>query len=480
MKKALSIILTLLLTAAVFTGCTGGAGTEGSGTVSEIIWYYPGDKQSDLPVVLDELNNRLEKEPGIKLSLRTIDNSSYAEKMNLVVSSGEEFDICFTANWSLPFLPNVENGAFMPLNDLIKNNAPKLLKAMPEYVWGATTINGDIYAVPNYQILPTQFSLITTKELSDKYSFDYSKITDVKSLEPFLAEIKKSEPDLYPYQPLYSDVEMNYEQIYPTNFVVIAKNAQGDVKAYNWYELDEYKNHINLMHEWYKKGYIRKDVVGSAGDSASLLGLKYAFFWGTIKPGGDIELLQRYKKEMVSIAMCEPYTQTSATARTLSAISRTSKNPEKAIKLIEMLNTDKELYNLFIFGIEGKHYEKIEDNLIRPIENSGYKMDAWKFGNQFNAMYKEGQETDTWEKTIELNDSAEISPIWGFNLNSQPIKNEISQCSAVVKEFDFLKTGSENPQAHYEQFISKMRAAGSDRILKEVQDQLDKWLVDKK
>ena len=55
----------------------------------------------------------------------------------------------------------------------------------------------------------------------------------------------------------------------------------------------------------------------------------------------------------------------------------------------------------------------------------------------------------------------------------------MSQCSAVVKEFDFLKTGSETPEGHYQLFIDKLKAAGSDRILQEVQSQLDKWAADK-
>lgn len=426
MKKVLTLILGLVLAISALAGCADTESSSGNGELIEVAWYYPGDKQSDMPVVLDEINKKLEDEIGVRLALKTIDNSSYASKMNLVISSGEEFDICFAANYSLPFLPNVENGAFMPLNDLIDNEAPKLKEVMPEYVWGSTTVDGEIYAVPNYQILPTEFCLTTTKELTQKHSFDYSKITDLKSLEPFLATIKEKEPDLYPYHPSYSEVEMKYEQIYPTNFAVIKKDDKDNVKVYNWFELDEYKEHIKLMHEWYKKGYIRKDVVGAANDTASLLGLKYAFFWGTIKPGGEIELLQKYKKDMDEISMCEPYSQTSATARTLNVISRTSKNPEKAIKVLEKLNTDTELYNLLVFGLEGKHYEKISDEVVRPIENSGYKMDAWKFGNQFNAFYKEGQSTDTWDKTIELNDNAAISPIWGFNFKSAPVKNEIS------------------------------------------------------
>ena len=475
MKKKICAVLAAVLVLALLGGCNGGQSAEKQ-KVDEILWYYPGDSQSGMSEVLEQINKRLEPEIGVRLNLKNIDKSSYAEKMNLVVSSGEEFDICFTANWSLPFLSNVSNGAFIPLDQLIDENAPGLKTSMPEYVWNSTMVDGKIYAVPNYQILPTQFCLLASSELMQKHNFDVSQITDLKSLEPFLQEIKETEPDLYPYQPQYSAVEMNYEQIYPTSFAVIRKDAQkGSVKVQNWFELPEFQEHTKLMYDWYQKGYIRKDVVGSGSDTASLLGLRYAFFWGTMKPGGDVENLQKYKKDITSIPMCEPYTQASATARTLSAISRTSKNPEKAIKVLEVFNTDKELYNTLVFGIEGKHYTKISDNQVQLIPDSNYKMEAWMFGNQFNAYYKDGQETDTWEQTMQLNDSAQLSPLWGFNFNPDPVKNEISQCEAVVKEYEFIKMGAEDPDLHYDEMISKLKTAGCDTVIAEVQRQIDEW-----
>ncbi len=34
------------------------------------------------------------------------------------------------------------------------------------------------------------------------------------------------------------------------------------------------------------------------------------------------------------------------------------------------------LYNLITQGIEGKHYERIDADFIKPIENSGYAPNA--------------------------------------------------------------------------------------------------------
>lgn len=103
MKKRIWTVVAAVLTLSLLGGCGGGQNASEQ-KVDEILWYYPGDAQSGMPEVLAEINRRLEPEIGVRLNLKNIDKSSYAEKMNLVVSSGEEFDICFTANWSLPFL----------------------------------------------------------------------------------------------------------------------------------------------------------------------------------------------------------------------------------------------------------------------------------------------------------------------------------------------------------------------------------------
>ena len=51
---------------------------------------------------------------------------------------------------------------------------------------------------------------------------------------------------------------------------------------------------------------------------------------------------------------------------TMQAINRNSKNPERAMMLLELLNTDKDLYNLLNFGIKDKHYKIDADGFMVP------------------------------------------------------------------------------------------------------------------
>lgn len=149
--------------------------------------------------------------------------------------------------------------------------------------------------------------------------------------------------------------------------------------------------------------------------------------------------------------------------------------------MIELMNTDVELYNLMVFGIEGKHYKKAGDNRVELIPDAGYYPNkAWSFGNQFNAYLQPGQDDDVWEKTIELNNSAKPSRILGFIFDQEPVKAEIAQTMSVVDEFTpALWTGSVSPDKYLQEFLEKLKVAGADKIIEEKQRQLDAWLKTK-
>lgn len=474
MKRIIAVLLVGIMMVSV---CSCGKQNTSSGGVAEVTWYFPGDKTNDLVEVQNKINEYLEPEIGARLKLMPIDSSAYKEKMQNKFSSGEEVDICFAANWSLQLLTNVEKEAFLPLDELIDKNAPKLKEELPEYLWESTKVNGEIYAVPNYQILPTWFCLMVDPDLVKKYNWDFSNVKELKDIEPFLKDLKENEPNLTPYLPGYYDLQMKYEQIYPTSFVFVEKTGK-DLKAVPYYETQEYKDYLKLIYDWVQKGYVSKEM--GVDTTAKKNALQYGFFWGTYKPGQEADEVITYKKALDHIMMCDPYTQSTATARTLSAISRTSKHPELAIKVLEVFNTNKDLYNLLCYGIEGKHYEKLSDGRIKILDSDNYKMDAWKFGNQFNAYIKENQELSVWDDTKKVNDEAIISPIWGFNLDSSKVLNEITQCDAVIGEFSYLIQGLQDGTKDYDKFVNKMKAAGADKVIEEVQRQLDEFKKTKK
>ena len=173
--------------------------------------------------------------------------------------------------------------------------------------------------------------------------------------------------------------------------------------------------------------------------------------------------------------MTKPYMIRKKATDTMIAVGANSKNPEKSVKMIELMNTNKELYNLICYGIKDKHYKTDSSGKFEIIEDGGYVTNsAWMFGNQFNAMLQQGQEDGIWEETKKLNDEAIKSPLLGFAFDTDPIKSEISQISAVDSEFGvgtFIVNGMDN----WDTYMKKLEQAGIKKVIAEIQKQVNEY-----
>jgi len=164
----------------------------------------------------------------------------------------------------------------------------------------------------------------------------------------------------------------------------------------------------------------------------------------------------------------------------MTAISRTSPNPDLAIRLLELINTDEQLFNLLLFGIEGVHHERVSVNQVSPIPGAGWMLGsaAWQFGNQFNAWYMDGQEPGIWAETERINREAEISPMRGFMFDTEPVRTELAQIMAVQSEFDDDTIFAlSNWEAAWEEKREKMHLAGIDTVIAEIERQLAEFVA---
>ncbi len=474
--KLIALVLSVVMSVVCCTACNKPA--TGNGETDELIVYMPGGDYEDLPEVVAKANEIIESKIGAKINLKFINDGDFSEKMKLKMAANEEFDVCFTG-YINKYVDGVNSGGFMELDDLIKEEAPALLETMPEFWWDAVKYNGSIYAVPNQQIAASVQALTLPKEFAEKYNINEETVKKMEDLTPFLAQMKADNSGLYVYRnnSLLQPWTTDYETVI-SNLVI--KKGDPEAKLVKIYETPEYKQGLKTMREWFNAGYIRPDVSSVMDDNSDFLAHKYVVTGTTWKPGFEANQSALLGGEHTVIRIAEPYIGTGNCNATMYAISASSKHPEKAIKFIELMNTDKELYNLICYGIEGKHYTKVDENTVDVDSNSGYYPNAsWKFGNQFNAYVLKGQSADLWKETSELNDSAETSVLLGFNPNTDDIVTEVSQCLTVYNEFKALEQGSADFEELYAQFVKKMEESGIDKIQEEIQRQINEFLANK-
>ncbi len=479
MKKA-KRILALLMAVLMVMGALAGCGPKDDDGVVTLTWYFLGDTTNpDNDEVYQMASDMVYEKLGFKVDFLPIDYSSYDEKMKMIIAGGEDYDICWTSNWKNDYATNVANGAFLALDDLLEET-PALKDSIDEKIWNGTRIGGKIYGVPVQQIMARSTGICIPAELYNKYESTLKDVKDFADLDAYMAAFGTDTPDT-------ANVNLNWQNLcydlgiddvisvgFPCS--VYLEGEADDITVFNPYETEEYKEAVALMGQWKEKGYIIKGSDGAATGSLKRP-IDQPFTIDTWKPGVEVGTEANLGYPVKYIVTSDPWLTSGGINATLHGINSRSKHPVEALKLLEYVNTDSEIANLIINGIEGKHYEKVGENTIKRVENTGFKNDNWVMANTFIAYLYEGQPEDTNEATKALNDSAKASRLLGFTPNLDNIQLEIANCKSVTSEYrDRVQKGD---LSLLDEMNAKYKEAGLDKVIAEMQTQIDEWLKTK-
>ena len=307
----------------------------------------------------------------------------------------------------------------------------------------------------------------------DSYAKYLNKITEEK------AKVKAKRPDLE-----LSSEDPRACTIYETIAAGVSLKKDGSRELVILDETPEMQLSFKTLWEWYRDGYTPKDAATKATQVKSVEDRKQqAWFESTYKPGQEITDKKTYGEPMKYAFMHEPYMGRTNPLATMLSVGANTKHPEEAVKFLYMINSNKELYNLLCFGIEGKHYTKNEDGTVKLIEGTGYEKmpnKAWVMGNQFNAYVMEGQPLDDWELTEKMNDESQKSPALGFVPDLTKLTTEVAAIANVQAEYKAKREcGTNDPAEWYDEYIGKLKAAGVDKVRDELQKQYDEFLASK-
>lgn len=491
-SRILSLMLAVIMIVSIsLTGCTGKTETSQAEKTTEaskndstdskdtkkqevkpvkLVWYLRNSAPKNLETVLAKANELISSKINATLDLRFINPGDYNDKMQMIMASSEEFDLSFTASWANDYLNNVSKGAYIPLDDLLVK-FPALKQSLPEGIWNATKVNGKIYGVPNNQVMYDQPGFWFLKSLVDKYKFDFSTVKKLSDLTPIFQTIKDKEPDVIP---LRAGVTTWFKEKY----ISLVEGFAIDTNAWEVYDetnTPEMLETFKTLREWNQKGFFPPDVATLKDEESLIKAGKIFSRYSRQKPGNEAEFKAKYGFECVCLEAGPRPINRGGVLSTLTAISVTSKNQEKAMALLDAVNTDKDIYNTLIFGLEGQDYAKVSENRIEK-KPECYSAPGWMIGNVFNSYLIPGQPDDVWELTRKNNESAMIDQIIEFNFSRKNVENELAQINAVRKEFDsILANGLDDPEKILKLRHEKMKAAGVEKVLSEIKAQLDDW-----
>lgn len=503
MKKLLLLMLSAILVLNI-TAC-GFKSTSKTNPNEQVTlkWIMPGPgEQKDSPKVWDEFNKRLKTYPGMQnvtVDIEVINSADYQQKFLLLQTSGEPIDIVQT--YTLDFAKEARNESFMPMDDLLKL-VPDLQKELPDWMWNLGKVDGKQYIVPIYQqMVSAPWGIKTPKALADQFA-DVNKMQDTfnnsdyfdescyNALEDYLIKMKNAGKLGLGFNSGTQSTK-GYETIVnPYGY----KISDGDnIKVVNLQMAEGSKLKYMKVGEWFQKGYIRKDALSAKrSDDDGKVGGNSVWI-GQCWKGTEQTDLKTYGFDTTSIKLSNDYFVPFTPEAGGTAIMSNSKYPDVAMKVIELMNTEKgkDLYNLLVYGLEGQHYNKINDDKIETIGyvNEGtsaanYGLWKWVVGNCYYAW--DTQVTpDGWKDYVynELNKgpNTKYSKLMGFSPDLSKIESKIAQVKAVNSQYGGpLGTGAvENYKEYYDEFVRKMEMCGNQDIINELQRQVDEFLASK-
>ena len=286
-KKVLAALLTVSMVASILSGC-GAKDTqteskqESSATTSKtevkedkkeetkpvekpvLTWYILDNAPADLDRVEEKVNEMLEGK--LDATVDFICPGNLSEKINMMTTAGEEFDLMFCARWTNPnYVTLAKKGALVDLTDLVAQYGSAITEVVPEAVLDGMLVDGGLYGIPNYQTSVRENQIVMSKELADKYEFDLDGLkgsvadgTFKEKMEVILETIKQNEPDLIPlnHQNLGSVLHSCYEVLQQTSSTSALEIATGEIVPLT----ECMKAYAEVFCDWYDKGYIREDI----------------------------------------------------------------------------------------------------------------------------------------------------------------------------------------------------------------------------
>lgn len=538
-KKLLSLALAAVMVTGLLTGCgsdttgtsTGSSdvattgsttaddttGDEASGTTASgldiskpvtLKWYLHGSDVTDDSAVMEKVNEYLGEKLNVTLEPIWGTWGDFDEGSTLAINGGDNIDIYFTCSWSADeYNQYAKKGAWVrlddPENNLIEQYGSDVWAALPDVLKeGALTDGTDgygVYAVPGFKDFGTQNTWDVNVTLLKELGYTLEDIENRSYYEfgDILQAAKDAKgDDFYPL-----NVEAMVLERMVTNSVIVngdsgtcnvlsyyidPTDVSTDIgsKVVNKFGTEEYKKFVEKTREYYLAGYIDPALANAQTANDTLMqkqkSAQYLIGTQSYALGYEVQTSAERGIEVAYVPCTPPYVDKTSTQGAMMAISTASKNPERAMAFLNLLNTDPYLMTLLEYGVEGVHYNLNDDGLV-VFTDEHSKYVPWRngMGNITLLPAQEGEGKDFFVDTfIPYYSSAKGIPAFGYVFDSTSVETELAALANVAGQYALaLDAGAMDPATALPEFLEKLDAAGMQTVVDEANAQLDAYFA---
>jgi putative aldouronate transport system substrate-binding protein len=489
-----------------------GSTASGGEPVTLKIWFHGSNVSPDASKkVLDELNVYLQDKINAKLDVIWGTWGDFDQAVVTALAGGDNVDMYFTCNWSADeYNRYARDGYWVKLDDLLPQYGADLLKTIPEGIWECAKTNGydgmGIYAVPALKDTATQNCWDVNGTLLAAIGYDVDKVCS-NGLDYYSAEFEEmlrkakeykasqGENDFYPLviEPMVLERLVDYTSIVTgdlpganvLSYYYDKDQPSKDIgsKIVNKFATPEFAKFAARTYELSQKGFISPSTqnVGTSNDylTACQSSGSYLFATQSYAYGCEIDFSNARGIDVRMVPATAPYMDATSGQGAMMAISAVSKNPDKALAFLNLLNTDPYVMTTLNYGLEGYTYSKNSDGTISFIQENRSNYSPWRngMGNVRILPPTSDEGISYWTDFSNYYNSAETLPYGAFIFDNSVVETAGAAVANVFAEYAFgLCSGATDPNTVLPTFLQKLDSAGINDIVNAANKQMTEFL----
>lgn len=327
----------------------------------------------------DDMNNNklvkvMKQKSGFDIKYESLPKDNPGQKVSIILASGDVPDLMRIGS-KVDYFKLAQQGAFEPLDDLIKQHIPELSNMLTPEVMDATRFEGKIYGIPHRVAQKVGSGLLTRADILKELN-----LPDPTTLDEFYTTLKtiKAKKNIAPLTAGASNPGtfmasfMPFAQAYGVGINMIPKNGKLE---FAWLQ-PEYKQFLTTMKTWYSEGLIDQEFSINKDIKDKLINGTAVFSTAGWPDAQTIDRSIKEKNNGGVLKFITPITGPGGSGfveeRPVSSywvIPKQAKNKIGAAEYINFIfsaETDK----LLTYGIEGEDYKTENGKVVQTPEQS--------------------------------------------------------------------------------------------------------------
>ncbi len=293
---------------------------------------------------------------------------------------------------------------------------------------------GDVYAIPNNRGVGEYEVMLVNKKIASELYYDVKQLNSVQKFftydnsgVSFIEDAMANYPDVTPVAGTYSAPYVKYWNANDDGSFSILSSLIGggasslaDVTVGSTLKNANYVNYVTYskrLHEIAAPAKFdpnKECIVGFTKATA--------------------EDIAKYSEKYEVTVLQNPQPTKEEALEAMFAVSVYSKNVDRSMEIVTLLNTDEELRTILQYGVEGIHWKKdVEDDSIMHITSDKYKMNINETGNVYMTYPGEGISMDAWNYAKQQNLDSYYTLTSGFNYTDEAVYEKMVP---VLKELE--------------------------------------------